>query len=96
MNRTFSIGWDVGAWGSKLGDALWIVDGSGNTHGKPRHGNWGDKIQQARTADEFIQKLFEVCGGNLPPDTSLVTLGDRCPSGLSSRFYEVAGGRVRV
>lgn len=89
MRRTFSIGWDVGAWGRELGDALWIVDGAGNTHGKPCHGNWGNDIQQARTAREFIQKLFLRCGRDLPPDTSLVTLAIDAPLAFPASFVKL-------
>lgn len=92
MSRTFSIGWDVGAWVSKHGDALWIIDGSGNTHGKPKNGNWGEDIQEARSAEGFIRRLFKRCGRELPSDTSLVTLAIDAPLAFSAGFVKLLAG----
>jgi hypothetical protein len=90
--NTFSIGWDVGAWMSKKGDALWILDGQSHSYGKPEHGNWGKYIEEARTAEDFLGCLFKHCGPDLPPDTTAVTLAIDAPLAFPVGFRELLTG----
>lgn len=89
---TFSIGWDVGAWISKKGDALWILDAELNTYGKPQHGNWGADIQKAGTAGEFLGSCFKRCETDLPTDTSAVTLAIDAPLAFPAGFVRLLAG----
>ena len=94
MRRTFSIGWDVGAWASKHGDALWILDAACNTVGKPAHGNWGKDIQEARTAGDFIRRLFKRCSDERVTDTDVVILSIDAPLAFPTGFNRLLSGEV--
>jgi hypothetical protein len=94
VNRSFSIGWDVGAWASKSGDALWILDPSGNTLGTPWKGNLGEAIRGAVTAKEFILALFTCCNGGSVPARSLVTLAIDAPLAFPAGFVKLLDGTV--
>jgi len=96
MTRTYSIGWDVGAWASKYGDALWILNGEGKTQGKPAHGNLGDDIKKAQTAKAFIQFLFIRCKTELPPDTGVVTLAIDSPLAFPVGFVKLLTGKCHL
>ena len=89
MSVTFSIGWDVGAWVSKKGDAIWILDSNAKTYCAPQHGNWGATIQQSPTASEFIERLFGLCNAQLPPDTRRVTLAIDAPLAFPAGFVNL-------
>lgn len=90
--KTFSMGWDVGAWMSKNGDALWILDAHSQTYGGPEHGNWGEHIEKAKTAEDFLGRLFERCGPGLPPDTTAVTLAIDAPLAFPVGFRKLLTG----
>lgn len=75
---SFSVGWDVGAWRTTKGDALWILDASGQTLGR-WHGNLLKQIREATDAAGFMCGLFRCCNAVPPPPDQRITLAIDAP-----------------
>jgi hypothetical protein len=94
MNSSYSIGWDVGAWNTKTGDAVWILDNSAATLGKPMHGNIRSDIETAKTAEEFTFKLFKWCEASEPSRGASITLAIDAPLAFPVGFKKLLQGEA--
>lgn len=92
MSDTVFIGWDVGAWLSKGGDALWVLDKDGNTLGSPWHGNLGVDLQAADSVDAFIDELLSHCGVYKFPRRPMFVLAIDAPLALPEGFVRLVNG----
>lgn len=91
MSDSLFIGWDVGAWLSKDGDALWVLDRDGNTLGK-WHGNLGKDLQASKTAESFIDALLSNCDVPKPTGSAKIILAIDAPLALPSGFVSLVAG----
>jgi len=89
----FYIGWDVGGWNcdnnGKSRDAVVILDASLAIVGKPWRGNLRESINDSATTEEWIRRLFLLCGVYLPSEIKQITLGIDTPLGFSEAFVEL-------
>lgn len=91
---SFSVGWDVGAWRTHEGDALWILDSAGNTLGR-WHGNLLPQISAGTSPDEFVHALFDCCEATSPALDSFVTLAIDAPLAFPNGIMELLNGKTK-
>lgn len=91
MNNSFFIGWDVGAWMTRRGDALWILNSNGATVGIPWCGNLGTALQEANSAEDFIHAVFETCQEQIPTGKITITMAIDAPFAFPIGFVNLLG-----
>lgn len=93
MNSSFFIGWDVGAWVTARGDALWIVNDQDRTVG---HwcGNLGHDLQAARSLNHFADAVFMCCGAARPTTGHHITLAVDAPFAFPSGLVDLLQGNA--
>lgn len=98
-SATFFIGWDVGGWNCDKNktsrDAIVILDSALVIVGKPWRGNLRQLISEATTTDQWITRLFDLCGETAPDDAQ-VTLAIDTPLGFSAEFLGLVAGQEYV
>jgi hypothetical protein len=92
MSNSFFIGWDVGAWMSNDGDALWILDRDGNTFGTPWHGNLGRDLRAADSAESFIDAVFVNCKVQRPTGRHAIAMAIDAPLAFADGFVKLLVG----
>lgn len=89
------IGWDVGGWhcdnNRHSRDALVILNKDHAIVGTPWRGNLRETIESAKTSQDWLRALFDLCRTDYP-ETACVTLAIDTPPGFSDAF---ARGRTR-
>lgn len=90
----YFIGWDVGAWNCdrnpRSRDAIVILDSQLKVVGNPWRANLRSSINEAKTATEWVRKLFELCNADFPTEGCSVTLAIDTPLGFSQEFLSLA------
>lgn len=90
----YYVGWDVGGWNcdenSKSRDAIVILGASQQIVGKPWRGNLRVTINDAKDAQDWVNRLFDLCQSEAPLDLSSATIGIDTPLGFSESFIDLA------
>jgi len=93
----YCIGWDVGGWNCDKNrasrDAIAILDSGRRIVGKPWRGNLAKHIYEAKTSDEWIDKLFGLCNAVLASKGVDITLAVDTPLGFSDAFVDLVASR---
>jgi len=92
--KSFSIGWDVGAWNCDKNpdsrDAIVILDSTLAIVGQPWRGNLRECISGVVTTTEWLNALFSKCKAG-PFDRSMqITMAIDTPLGFSEEFLNLA------
>lgn len=94
MKMNYSIGWDVGGWNTRKGDAVWILDNQAVTLGTPRCGNIREMIQDAKTAQGFVERLLSWCEVETIAANALITLAIDAPLAFPGNFTKLLKGKA--
>jgi predicted nuclease with RNAse H fold len=93
---SFWVGWDVGGWNcdrnANSRDAIVILDEALRVVGKPWRGNLRGTINAAKDAEDFLGRLFALCGASASDSPGRVTLAIDTPLGFSEAFQRLATG----
>ena len=83
----YYIGWDVGGWNCdknrKSRDAIVILDAQKQHVGTPWRGNLRDTINEAVDAQDWLSRIFALCGAESPNEPFSATAGIDTPLGFS-------------
>jgi predicted nuclease with RNAse H fold len=95
--KSFSIGWDVGAWNcGKSRDAIVILDSTPDVVGKPWRGNLRECIAAAATSGNWLKALFAECGADFSDEPMSVTMAIDTPLGFSDEFVGLVNRRGQM
>ena len=94
---SFYLGWDVGGWNcdhnQNSRDAIVILESGLSVIGSPWRGNLRVTINEAKTSQDWIRRMFHLCKADLPGNP-LITMAIDTPLGFSEEFIDlVAGGK---
>lgn len=86
------IGWDVGGWhcdnNRNSRDALVMLNADHAIVGTPWRGNLRESIDSAKTSQDWLRALFDLCRTNYP-ETACATLAIDTPLGFSDAFVRL-------
>lgn len=97
--ESFFIGWDVGGWNcehnQKSRDAIVILESDLSVVGSPWRGNLRVTINEAKTAQDWIQRMFHLCKAEFL-GTPSITMAIDTPLGFSEEFIDLVAGGLPV
>ena len=90
------VGWDVGGWNcdknANSRDAIAILDAEMRLVGRTWRGNLR-RSMEAESSEEWIRRLFDLCGTAAPPGLRSVTIAIDTPLGFPEALLSLAAFR---